>query len=247
MKWRSILTGVILLISSNIGAQDLDLNSQSDAFFRSKVDPLAKMLPLIMGGFFSGDVGFLSLGQFRLSVHNALNLPSDKLSVGAMEGVTQFNLPIFYAALGIDPRVELSGKFATGNIGNRAVIITGYGIRYLIFSDESGNNALSFGTMVNALRGPEDFRLWDMTVQFEYLRLWKSRSMKASIGADFSEMRIAVEAGKNLLLAKNENIERTKIWLGLGFVQNIGSAPFIFLQIQQGDARRINFGFGMRF
>lgn len=246
MKWRSILTGAILLISSNLGAQDLDLNSQSDAFFRSKVDPLAKMLPLIMGGFFSGDVGFLSLGQFRMSVHEALNLPSDKLSVGPMEEVNQFNLPIFYAALGVDTRVELAGKFAAGNIGNRAVIITGYGLRYLIFSSESGANALAFGTMVNALRGPEDFRLWDMTVQFEYLKMWRTRSIKASLGADFSEMRIAVEAGENLLLAKNENIERTKIWLGLGFVQNIGTAPFLFLQIQQGDARRINFGFGVR-
>ena len=247
MKCRLILTVAILLVSSNIGAQDLDLNSQSDAFFRSKVDPLAKMLPLIMGGFLSGDVGFLSLGQFRLSVHDALNFPSEELSVGAMEEVTQFNLPIFYAALGVDTRAELAGKFATGFIGNRAVIITGFGIRYLVFSSESGEHALAFGTMVNALRGPEDFRLWDMTVQFEYLRLWESRSMKASIGADFSEMRIDVEAGNNLLLAKNENIERTKIWIGLGLVQNIGSAPFLFLQIQQGDARRFNFGFGMRF
>ncbi len=237
----------VLLISSNIGAQDLDLNSQSDAFFRSKVDPLAKMLPLIMGGIFSGDIGFLNVGQFRLSVHEAINLPSDKLTMGAMENVTQFNLPIFNAALGVDSRAEISGKFATGNIGNRMVIITGYGIRYLIFSDESGDNAAAFGVMVNALRGPEDFRLWDMTIQFEYLKLWKSRSMRASIGADFSEMRIAVDAGKNLLLAKNENLDRTQIWIGLGFVQNFGSAPFLFLQIQQEDARRINFGFGMRF
>ena len=247
MKWRSILTGTILLINSNLSAQDLDLNSQSDAFFRSKMDPLAKMLPLIMGGFFSGDVGFLSLGQFRMSVHDALNLPSDKLSVGPMEEVNQFNLPIFYAAIGVDNRAELAGKFAVGNIGNRSVIITGYGLRYLIFSSESGENALAVGTMVNALRGPEDFRLWDMTVQFEYLKLWNTRSMKASLGADFSEMRIAVDAGDNLLLAKNENIERTNVWLGLGFVQNIGSAPFLFLQVQQGEARRFNVGIGMRF
>lgn len=247
MRWRSVLTGAFLLISSNIGAQDLDLNSQSDAFFRTKVDPLAKMLPLIMGGFFSGDVGFLNLGQFRLSVHDALNLPSDELSKGILENVTQIQLPIFYAALGVDPRAELSGKFAIGKIGNRSVIITGYGLRYMIFSDESGDNAVAFGAMINALRGPEDFRIWDMTVQFEYLKLWKSRSLKASLGADFSDMRIAVDAGKNLLIAKKENIERTKIWFGLGFVQNFGSAPFLFLQIQQADARRINFGFGMRF
>jgi len=247
MKWSLILTSAFLLITSNLGAQDLDLNSQSGAFFRSKVDPLAKMLPLIMGGFFSGDVGFLSLGQFRMSVHEALNLPSDKLSVGPMEEVNQFNLPIFYAALGVDARAELAGKFAAGNIGNRSVIITGYGLRYLIFSNESRTNALAFGTMVNALRGPEDFRLWDMTFQLEYLKMWRTRSIKASLGADFSEMRIAVEAGDNLPLPINENIEHTKIWLGLGFVQNIGEAPFVFLQIQQGDARRINFGFGMRF
>ena len=247
MRWRSVLTSMFLLISSNIGAQDLDLNSQSDAFFRTKVDPLAKILPLIVGGFFSGDVGFLNLGQFRLSVHDALNLPSDEQSMGAMENVTWINLPIFYAAFGLDPRAELSGKFAAGNIGNRTVIITGYGLRYMIFSDESGDNAVAFGAMINALRGPEDFRLWDMTVQFEYLKLWKSRSMKVSLGADFSDMRIAVDAGKNLLLAKKENIERTKIWLGLGLVQNFGSAPFLFLQIQQEDSRRINIGFGMRF
>ena len=58
---------------------------------------------------------------------------------------------------------------------------------------------------------------------------------------------VDVDAGKNLLIAKKENIERTKIWIGLGLVQNFGSAPFLFLQIQQEDARRINFGFGMRF
>ena len=227
-------------------AQDLDLNSLTDAEFRTKADPLARALPLAMGGFFAGDAKFLSSGDFRLSVNMEFNLPSDELAVGPLSGITQFSLPIFQAAFGIDRRAELSGKFSAVNIGNRSVIITGYGLRFKVVSNEEEDRGLTFGAMVTALRGPEDFRILDMTVQIEYNRMWSARALKAALGTDFSEMRINVKAEGNLLTDQKEDIARTQIWLGIGMSQDLGEKVFLFIQLQQSKTQRINLGLGIR-
>lgn len=227
-------------------AQDLDLNSLTDAEFRTKADPLARALPLAMGGFFAGDANFLSSGDFRLSVNMEFNLPSDELAVGPLSGVNQFSLPIFQAAIGIDKRAELSGKFSAVNIGNRSVIITGYGLRFKAVSNEENDRGLTFGAMVTALRGPEDFRILDITVQIEYNRMWSARAFKAALGADFSEMRINVKAENNLLTDQKEDIARTQMWLGIGMSQDLGGIVFLFIQLQQSKTQRINLGLGIR-
>ena len=225
---------------------DLDLNMLTDAYFREKVNPLAIVLPFAIGGLFTGDVGFLQPGEVRISVNGETNFVSSELSKGPMNGVDQFSLPMFNLALSVDPRVELSGKFSSINIGNRAVIITGYGLRYRTYSNEMGNRGISVGVMVNALKGPEDFRIWDMTLHLDFLKIGESTSFKASIGADFSEMRIAVKEEGNLLNEKNENIERTQSWVAVGISQNLGDVLFSFLQFQQGQSRRLNIGIGIR-
>ncbi len=235
-----------LAIVPELNGQNLDLNELTDAYFREKVEPLARILPLAIGGVFTGDTGFLKPGDIRMSVNNELNFISDELSRGPMEGIKKISLPMFNLALSVDPRVELSGKFSSINIGNRAVIITGYGLRYKTYSNEIGDKAISFGIMINALRGPEDFRIWDMTLHLDLLKLGKSRSFKASVGADFSEMRIAVKEEGNLLNEKNENVERTQSWVALGISQNFGQQLFSFVQYQIGQNRRLNIGLGVR-
>jgi len=239
---------IILFLVPQLYGQDpdLDLNMLTDAYFREKVNPLAIVLPSAIGGVFTGDVGFLQPGEIRISVNGEMNFVSSELSKGPMNGVDQFSLPIFNLALSVDPRVELSGKFSSINIGNRAVIITGYGLRYRTYSNEMGNKGISVGVMVNALRGPEDFRIWDMTLHVDFLKIGESTSFKASIGADFSEMRIAVKKEGNLLNEKNENIERTQSWLAVGISQNLGDVLFSFLQFQLGQSRRLNIGIGIR-
>ena len=239
---------IILFFVPQLHGQDLDLNMLTDAYFREKVNPLATVLPFAIGGLFTGDVGFLQPGEIRLSVNEETNFVSSELSKkkGPMNGVDRFYLPMFYIALGVDPKVELSGKFSSINIGNRAVIITGYGLRYKTYSNEMGNKGISFGVMVNALRGPEDFRIWDMTLHLDFLKIGESTSFKASIGADFSEMRIAVKDEGNLLNEKNENIERTQSWVAVGISQNLSDVLFSFLQFQQGQSRRLNIGIGIR-
>lgn len=237
---------IILIIVPKLYGQDLDLNMLTDAYFREKVNPLATLLPFAIGGSFTGDVGFLQPGEIRISVNGGTNFVSSELSVGPMNGVDRFSLPMFNIALGVDPRVELSGKFSSINIGNRAVVITGFGLRYRTYSNEMGDKGISFGVMVNALRGPEDFRIWDMTLHLDLLKIGESTSFKASIGADFSEMRIAVKEEGNLLNEKNENIENTQSWVGVGISQNFGNGLFSFFQFQQGQSRRLNIGIGVR-
>ena len=246
MRWLWIQLTLLSLCINQPFAQDLDLNSLTDAEFRTKADPLARALPLAMGGFFAGDANFLSSGDFRLSVNMEFNLPSDELAVGPPSGVNQFSLPIFQAAIGIDRRVELSGKFSALNIGNRSVIITGYGLRFKAVSNEEDDRGLTFGAMVTALRGPEDFRILDMTVQIEYNRVWSARAFKAAVGTDFSEMRINVKAEDNLLTDQKEDIARTQIWLGIGMSQDLGGKAFLFIQLQQSKTQRINLGLGIR-
>ena len=163
-----------------------------------------------------------------------------------MNGVDRFSLPMFNIALGVDPRAEVTGKFSAINIGNRAVIITGYGLRYRTYSNKTGDRGISFGVMVNALRGPEDFRIWDATLHLDLMKIGKSRSFKASIGVDFSEMRIAVKEEGNLLNEKDENIENTQSWVGVGISQNFGKGLFSYFQFQQGQSRRLNIGMGIR-
>lgn len=237
---------IIVFFVPHLYGQDLDLNTLTDAYFREKVNPLATVLPFAIGGLFTGDVGFLQPGEIRISVNEQTNFISSDLSEGPMKGVDRLLLPMFNIALSVDPRVELSGKFSSINIGNRAVIITGYGLRYRTYSNEMGNKGISFGVMVNALRGPEDFRIWDMTLHLDFLKIGKSTSFKASIGADFSEMRIAVNEEGNLLNDKNENIERTQSWVAVGISQNLGDVLFSFLQFQQGQSRRLNIGIGIK-
>ena len=238
---------IVIFVPQLYGQEpDLDLNMLTDAYFREKVDPLATVLPFAIGGLFTGDVGFLKPGEFRISVNEGTNFVSSEFSIGPMNGVDRFSLPMFNFALSVDPRVELSGKFSSINIGNRAVIITGYGLRFKTYSNEMGNKGISFGVMVNALRGPEDFRIWDMTLHLDLLKIGESTSFKASIGADFSEMRIAVKEEGNLLNEKNENIERTQSWVAVGISQNLGDVLFSFLQFQQGRSRRLNIGIGIR-
>ena len=239
---------IILIFVPQLYGQDLDLNVLTDAFFREKVDPLATVLPFAIGGYFAGDVGFLHPGEVRISVNSETNFVSNELSKGPMKGVDRFSLPMFNIALGLDSKAELSGKFSSINIGNRAVIITGYGLRYKTYSNEFGDNGISFGVMVNALRGPEDFRIWDMTLHLDLMKIGKSRSVKASIGVDFSEMRIAVKDKEddNLLNDINENIERTQSWVAVGISQNLGKVLFSFFQFQQGQNRRLNIGIGVR-
>ncbi|MCH8287550.1 MAG: hypothetical protein IID12_00400 [Candidatus Marinimicrobia bacterium] len=246
MRWLWIQLTLLALSINQPFAQDLDLNSLTDAEFRTKADPLARALPLAMGGFFAGDANFLSSGDFRLSVNMEFNLPSDELAVGPLSGVNQFSLPIFQAAIGIDKRAELSGKFSAVNIGNRSVIITGYGLRFKAVSNEENDRGLTFGAMVTALRGPEDFRILDMTVQIEYNRVWSARAFKAALGTDFSEMRINVKAEDNLLTDQKEDIARTQIWLGIGMSQDLGGIVFLFIQLQQSKTQRINLGLGIR-
>ena len=242
----TILIMVILVPHLNGQEPDLDLNVLTDAYFREKVDPLARLLPFAMGGYFTGDVEFLQPGEFRLSVNGETNFVSTELSIGPMNGVDRFSLPMFNIALGVDPRAEVTGKFSAINIGNRAVIITGYGLRYRTYSNETGDRGISFGVMVNALRGPEDFRIWDATLHLDLMKIGKSRSFKASIGVDFSEMRIAVKEEGNLLNEKNENIENTQSWVGVGISQNFGKGLFSYFQFQQGQSRRLNIGMGIR-
>ena len=242
----SVSIFILTIFVPQLNGQDLDLNVLTDAYFREKVDPLAKLLPFAMGGYFTGDVEFLQPGEFRLSVNGETNFVSTELSIGPMNGVDRFSLPMFSIALGVDPRAELTGKFSAINIGNRAVIITGYGLRYRTYSNETGDRGISFGVMVNALRGPEDFRIWDATLHLDLMKIGKSRSFKASIGVDFSEMRIAVKEEGNLLNEKNENIENTQSWVGVGISQNFGSGLFSFFQFQQGQSRRLNIGMGVR-
>ncbi|MCH7954596.1 MAG: hypothetical protein IIC40_02535 [Candidatus Marinimicrobia bacterium] len=237
---------IIVVIVPQLYGQDLDLNMLTDAYFREKVNPLATLLPFAIGGSFTGDVGFLQPGEIRISVNEGTNFVSSELSVGPMNGVDRFSLPMFNIALGVDPSVELSGKFSSINIGNRAVVITGFGLRYKTYSNEMGDKGISFGVMVNALRGPEDFRIWDMTLHLDFLKVGESTSFKASIGADFSEMRISVKEEGNLLNEKNEIIERTQSWVAVGISQNIGDILFSFLQFQQGKSRRLNIGLGVR-
>lgn len=225
---------------------DLDLNMLTDAYFREKVNPLATLLPFAIGGVFTGDVGFLQPGEIRLSVNGEMNFVSNKLAKGPMDGVDLFSLPMFTLALSVDPRVELSGKFSSINIGNRAVIITGYGLRYKTYSNETGNKGISFGVMINALKGPEDFRIWDATLHLDFLKIGESTSFKASIGADFSEMRISVKEEGNLLNEKNEIVERTQGWMAVGISQNLSDVLFSFLQLHQGRSRRLNIGIGIR-
>lgn len=237
---------VFLSIIPQLYAQDLDLNELTDAFFREKVDPLATLLPAAIGGYFSGDVGFLSPGEVRMSVNGEMNFVSSEFSTGPMDSVDRFSLPMFNVALSVDPRAELSGKFSSINIGNRAVIITGFGLRYKSYSNEMGDKGIAFGVMINALRGPEDFRIWDMTLHLDMMKIGKSRSIKASIGVDLSEMRISVKKQGNLLNAQNEIIERTQKWLAVGISQNHGEMLFSFLQFHQGQNRRLNIGIGVR-
>ena len=237
---------IIVFFVSQLYGQDLDLNMLTDAYFRDKVNTFATVLPFAIGGLFTGDVGFLQPGEIRISVNEEMNFVSAELSKGPMNGVDRFSLPMFNIALGVDPSVELSGKFSSINIGNRAVIITGYGFRYKTYSNKMGNREISFGVMVNALRGPEDFRIWDMTLHLDFLKVGESTSFKASIGADFSEMRISVKEEGNLLNEKNEIIERTQSWVAVGISQNIGDILFSFLQFQQGKSRRLNIGIGIR-
>ena len=242
----SVSIFILTIFVPQLNGQDLDLNVLTDAYFREKVDPLAKLLPFAMGGYFTGDVEFLQPGEFRLSVNGETNFVSTELSIGPMNGVDRFSLPMFNIALGVDPRAEVTGKFSAINIGNRAVIITGYGLRYRTYSNKTGDRGISFGVMVNALRGPEDFRIWDATLHLDLMKIGKSRSFKASIGVDFSEMRIAVKEEGNLLNEKNENIENTQSWVGVGISQNLGNGLFSFFQFQQGQSRRLNIGMGIR-
>ena len=248
MRWQWIHLTLLTVSIHQTFAQDLDLNSLTDAEFRTKADPLARALPLAMGGFFAGDANFLSSGDFRLSVSMEFNLPSDELAVGPLNGVNQFSLPIFQAAIGIDRRAELTGKFSAVNIGNRSVIITGYGLRFKAVSNEEDDRGLTIGAMVTALRGPEDFRILDMTVQVEYNRKWSTRGFKAAVGTDFSEMRINVKAEEegNLRTDQKEIIARTQFWLGIGMSQDIGEIVFLFVQLQQSKTQRINLGLGIR-
>ena len=248
MRWQWIHLTLLTVSIHQTFAQDLDLNSLTDAEFRTKADPLARALPLAMGGFFAGDANFLSSGDFRLSVSMEFNLPSDELAVGPLNGVNQFSLPIFQAAIGIDRRAELTGKFSAVNIGNRSVIITGYGLRFKAVSNEEDDRGLTFGAMVTALRGPEDFRILDMTVQVEYNRKWSTRGFKAAVGTDFSEMRINVKAEEegNLRTDQKEIIARTQFWLGIGMSQDLGEIVFLFVQLQQSKTQRINLGLGIR-
>jgi len=248
MRWLCIQLTLLALSIQQPFAQDLDLNSLTDAEFRTKADPLARALPLAMGGFFAGDANFLSSGGFRLSANMEFNLPSSEIAVGPLSGVTQFSLPIFQAAIGIDRRVELSGKFSAVNIGNRSVIITGYGLRFKAVSNEENNRGLTIGAMVTALRGPEDFRILDMTVQVEYNRIGNTRAFKAALGTDFSEMRINVKAEEegNLRTDQKEIIARTQLWLGIGMSQDLGGKAFLFIQLQQSKTQRINLGLGIR-
>ncbi len=246
MRWLWIHLTLLALSIQEPFAQDLDLHSLTDAEFRTKADPLARALPLAMGGFFAGDANFLSSGDFRLSVNMEFNLPSDELTVGPLGGVNQFSLPIFQAAIGIDRRAELSGKFSAVNIGNRSVIITGYGLRFKAVSNEEDDRGFTLGAMVTALRGPEDFRILDMTVQIEYNRMWSARAFKAALGTDFSEMRINVKAEGNLLTDQKEDIARTQVWLGIGMSQDLGGKAFLFIQVQQSKTQRINLGLGIR-
>ena len=252
MRWLWIQLTLLAMFIHHPFAQDLDLNSLTDAEFRTKVDPLARALPLAMGGFFAGDANFLSSGDFRLSVNMEFNLPSDELAVGPLSELNQFSLPIFQAAFGIDRRAELTGKFSAVNIGNRSVIITGYGLRFKAVSNEEDDRGLTFGAMVTALRGPEDFRILDMTVQIEYIRMWSARSLKAAVGTDFSEMRINVKGkgidctGQELCNDQKEDIARTQIWLGIGMSQDLGEKAFLFIQAQQSKTQRINLGLGIR-
>jgi len=237
---------IIVFFVSQLYGQDLDLNMLTDAYFREKVNPLATVLPFAIGGLFTGDVGFLQAGEIRISVNEEMNFISSELSEGPMDGVDRLLLPMFKIALSVDPKVELSGKFSSINIGNRAVIITGYGFRYKTYSNKMGNRGISFGVMINALRGPEDFRIWDMTLHLDFLMIGESTSFKASIGTDVSEMRIAVKEEGNLLNEKNENIENTQSWVGVGISQNFGNGLFSFFQFQQGQSRRLNIGIGVR-
>lgn len=239
---------IIVIFVPQLYGQDLDLNVLTDAYFREKVDPLATVLPFAIGGFFTGDVGFLQPGEFRISVNEGTNFVSSEFSIGPMNGVDRFSLPMFNIALGVDPRVELAGKFSSINIGNRAVIITGYGLRYKTYSNKTGDKGISFGVMINALRGPEDFRIWDATLHLDLLKIGEAISFKASIGVDFSEMRISVKdiENDNLLNDKNENIERTQSWVAVGVSKNLGDLLFSFLQFQQGQSRRLNVGLGVR-
>lgn len=246
MRWLWIQLTLLALSIHQPLAQDLDLNSLTDAEFRIKADPLARALPLAMGGFFAGDANFLSSGDFRLSVNMEFNLPPDELAVGPLSGVNQFSLPIFQAAIGIDRRAELSGKFSAVNIGNRSVIITGYGLRFKAVSNEENDRGVTFGAMVTAMRGPEDFRIVDMTVQIEYNRVWSARAFKAALGTDFSEMRINAKAEGNLLTDQKETIARTQLWLGIGMSQDLGGKAFMFIQLQQSKTQRINLGLGIR-
>jgi len=231
-----------------LNGQDLDLNVLTDAYFREKVDPLARLLPFAIGGFFTGDVEFLQPGGIRISVNGEMNYVSPELSIGPMNGVDRFSLPMFNIALGVDPRAEFSGKFSAINIGNRAVIVTGYGLRYKTYSNEAGDKGISFGVMVNALRGPEDFRIWDATLHLDLMKIGETISFKASVGVDFSEMRIAVKDKEddNLLNDINENIENTQNWVAIGISQNLGKGLFSFFQFQQGQSRRLNIGVGVR-
>ena len=242
----SVSIFILTIFVPQLNGQDLDLNVLTDAYFREKVDPLARLLPFAMGGYFTGDVEFLQPGEFRLSVNGETNFVSTELSIGPMNGVDRFSLPMFNIALGVDPRAEVTGKFSAINIGNRAVIITGYGLRYRTYSNKTGDRGISFGVMVNALRGPEDFRIWDATLHLDLMKIGKSRSFKASIGVDFSEMRIAVKEEGNLLNEKNENIENTQSWVGVGISQNLGNGLFSYFQFQQGQSRRLNIGMGIR-
>ena len=245
MRSAQYILFIVIFVQPLYG-QDLDLNELTDAYFREKVNPLATVLPFAIGGYFAGDVEFLHPGEVRLSVNGETNFVSNDLSKGPMKGVDRISLPMFNIALGVDSRVELSGKFSSINIGNRAVIITGYGLRYKSYSNETGDMGISFGVMVNALRGPEDFRIWDMTLHLDLMKIGESRSIKASIGADFSEMRIFVKGEGNLLNEKNENIERTQSWVAVGISQNLGKVLFSFFQFQQGQSRRLNIGIGVR-
>ena len=107
---------IILFFVPQLNGQDLDLNVLTDAYFREKVDPLARLLPFAIGGYFTGDVDFLQPGEFRLSVNGETNFVSTELSIGPMNGVDRFSLPMFSIALGVDPRAEFTGKFSAINI-----------------------------------------------------------------------------------------------------------------------------------
>jgi len=234
-------------IVDSINAQNLDLNNLTDAYFREKAGTLADILPFAIGGIFTGDVQILKPAEFRISINNTSNGVPGKYSSGVMEDITRFSIPLFYVSLGLDERAELSGKFSASNMGNRAIIVTGYGLRYKSYTNESGDREIISGFMINALRGPEDFRIWDATVHLDYIILGNSRFLKISGGADFSEMRISTQAGGNLLNEKKENIARSQPWVAIGIAQNASDNFFIFFNFQKGDLSRMNSGIGLRF